>query len=86
MIALSNHDSSIAPGFSVVDGRIMDPNGRIIPDQPYNVLPLKARAFNVLGREARRIKDPSHVSLMISDLLCLSQEELRCYCRKEDLN
>ena len=60
----------------MIDGQIVDSHGRIIPDAPYTVLHLSVRPFNVLAREQNKIKAEDHDSLMISDLLKLTVEQL----------
>ena len=71
---LSGH--SLIDGYTVIDGQIVDSNGFIIPDAPYTALHLNVRPFNVFTRERDKIKASNHESLMVSDLLKLSMEQL----------
>ena len=68
--------NSLVDGYTVIDGQIVDSNGSVIPDAPYTALHLSVRPFNVFTRERDKIKANNHETLMVSDLLKLSMEQL----------
>ena len=67
----------------LIDGYVVDngtiwktSTGEMIPDAPFTVLDLSVRPFNVIMREGAKFKDASHETAYISDILCLSDDQL----------
>ena len=61
-----------------VEGKtiINEHTGETIPDMPFSVLGLSTRPHNVLMREKMKICGASDATVLISDLLCMSEDDL----------
>lgn len=66
----------LVQGYHVIDDRIYNPIGEEIPDAPCSALDLGVRSKNLLIKAEKQIKLLSHSTVMVTDLLRMSERQL----------
>ena len=72
------HTEYLVDGFTVKEDQILClASGESVKDVPIAALGLSVRASNCLNRTKEKIASQSHTEIMVSDVLCLSLEQLK---------